>query len=61
MTSGTNSRVYSRKQSIAAEPPPPKPAEDYMKQNTEILLNEFSLVKHIYSCLKNIDSFLIDA
>jgi hypothetical protein len=26
-----------------------------------MLSNEFSLVRHIYSCLKNIDSFLVDA
>lgn len=61
MSSNPNSRIYSRKQSFTAEQPLPlpKPVEDFNKHNNDTLSNEFSLVKHIYSCLKNIDSFLI--
>jgi hypothetical protein len=61
VSSNTNSRFNSRKQSFTAEQPAPKLAEDYVKHNSDILFNEFSFVRHIYSCLRNIDSFLVDA
>lgn len=49
--------TYSRRPSILSEQG--RYEEEVWTQDIELLYNEFLLVRHLYSCIKNIDSFLL--